>query len=94
MALLRILLSWSALQSEKQSCCEPLPQWRCSSQGPLVRPPPVQGQAFVLTAKPGAVCALWLGDEDGGVGVCAEGWAHPRIIGSITTVTLGVAKGC
>jgi hypothetical protein len=94
MALLRISLSWSALHSEKQRCCEPLPQWRCSSQGLLVRPPPVLGQEFVSKAVLTVVCALRLGDEDGDAGVCAEGWVHPHIIGSIATVMLGAARGC
>jgi hypothetical protein len=94
MALLMALLSCSALQSEKRSCCELLPRRRCSSQEPLARRLPGQDQAVVLKAVPAVVCALWLGGEGGGAGVCAEGWAHPRIIGSITTVTLGVVKGC
>jgi hypothetical protein len=33
-------------------------------------------------------------DGNGGVDVCAEGWAHPRTVGNITTVTSGVEEVC
>lgn len=37
---------------------------------------------------------LELDDGNGGADVCAEGLAHPHIVGNITTVTSGVAEEC